>query len=785
MSAADKTGALPSLLQPGAKVLGERFQVTRLLGGGGMGEVYLGEQISLGRKVALKVLRQNMSADPQMAERFRREALLLSSVEHAALVRVIDFGTEGATAILVMELVEGSTLELLVRDGPLAPARAVPLLAQLAQGLAAIHARGIIHRDLKTENVIVSPLSGGGEQARLLDFGIARLVSDDAPVTQQGLVMGTPQYISPEQATGGAVDARTDLYAFGVLAFRVLTGAFPFKGPSARDFLTQHVAAPPLRLDDVVAALAQEPLLCAVVRRCLAKDPAERPASAQALASELQGWKPGAGAGAQATTSPTGTALFGVTPATVGTGATPRTASNPSVRIPFLSGSFDAVPRPQNVALMLTDIEGFTQLTAEQTRDQNAALLETHDRLLLPVVRAYTGKVVQKRGDALLVVFKSPTEAVHCAMGMQDALHRHNAHAQPRLNVRIVLDAGEVVVARDGVVGEPMRVVEALEQVARAGEIVFSESLRLAMNRAEVPHAPYAEIDAPGRGGKLALYKATPSATGLPFGGRDQMGARGGSDLASLAATAQVKVTRARAFLLDRSHPGASGFLKLPLALRRAMVAVPALALAMLAGGLYLDPTAQITRALEAGEYTEALRQLDAQAAPTPRMKALRAAALHGLRRHGEEAELLNRLDAEGWAEVDGMVLKGIIEDAARSGLGAQHRELLRKASPSRLASAFDPERISAEDVVVVRALDTLHDGRGLNRVSALIALLRSEECSTRGFAARRLGELGDAKATDALAALAAIPKEQTFLADKNCGQDEARSALKKLSKAQ
>jgi predicted Ser/Thr protein kinase len=278
-------------LLPGALVLGERFRVVRLLGRGGMGFVYLAEQVSLGRQVALKVLRNDLTLTQGFAERFRREALLLSSIEHAAVVRIIDYGSEGDAPVLVMEYVEGETLEsILEREAPLSVERCERLLMQLAQGLAAIHAKGIVHRDLKPENVIVTRTVDGFEQARLLDFGIARLVEDDATgedpkgsVTQAGIVLGTPEYVSPEQAMGQSLDARSDLYSLGTILYRALVGKHPFPGPSPREFISQHIHQVPVPLLTAAPHLETFPALVQAVMGCLEKDPAKRPQTAAAL----------------------------------------------------------------------------------------------------------------------------------------------------------------------------------------------------------------------------------------------------------------------------------------------------------------------------------------------------------------------------------------------------------------------------------------------------------------------------------------------------------------------
>ncbi|MCI0670489.1 MAG: serine/threonine protein kinase [Myxococcaceae bacterium] len=275
---------------PDSLVLAGRFRVVRPLAQGGMGDVYLAEQVSLQRRVALKVLRQELQQKPGMAERFEREAQLLCSVDHPAVVRIIDAGQDDGARILVMEYAEGRTLASLLAAGPLEMQRVVPLLLQLAEGLCAIHAAGIIHRDLKPENVVLVP-GPVGDQAKLLDFGIARLAeaSHDSVFSQAGVVLGTPEYVSPEQATGARVDFRSDLYALGLLAYRCLTGALPFAGPTPRDFLTQHVGTLPTPPSVMRPSLLDFPALCALVMRCLEKDPARRPASARDVVEALRG----------------------------------------------------------------------------------------------------------------------------------------------------------------------------------------------------------------------------------------------------------------------------------------------------------------------------------------------------------------------------------------------------------------------------------------------------------------------------------------------------------------
>jgi hypothetical protein len=270
-----------------------------------MAEVFLAEQISLGRQVALKVLKRDLSAQPAMGERFRREAQLLSTVDHPSVVRVIDFETNKRDGtVLVLELAEGETLEKALRQGPFEPKRAIRVLLQLAEGLASVHERGIIHRDLKPQNIVIGT-GPRGEQARLLDFGIARLMELDTDadagtakpelppgvdpfMSLPGQAVGTPAYVAPEQAMAQPVDPRTDVYAFGVVAFRMLAGRLPFEGPEARDYLEQHVRELPPPLDTIAPHVGPYPLLVKLVMSCLEKKAVNRPKDGAALVQALR-----------------------------------------------------------------------------------------------------------------------------------------------------------------------------------------------------------------------------------------------------------------------------------------------------------------------------------------------------------------------------------------------------------------------------------------------------------------------------------------------------------------
>jgi tetratricopeptide (TPR) repeat protein len=262
-------------------MIAARYRILALAGVGGMGMVYRAHDEQLGVDVALKVLRPEVAADPGFRERFRKELLLARQVSHRNAVRIHDLGVAGDLLFLTMDYVPGRSLRaLLEEDGPLAPRQAVAIARQLAAALAAAHAEGVVHRDLKPANVLVD----GGGRAFITDFGVARSMTAAGP-TQTGAIVGTPDYLSPEQARGEPVDGRSDVYALGILLFEMLSGRLPFAGDSYAERLAQRLGGEARDLADLgVAAPAR---LRAVVRRCLQRKPARRYQGAAELLRDL------------------------------------------------------------------------------------------------------------------------------------------------------------------------------------------------------------------------------------------------------------------------------------------------------------------------------------------------------------------------------------------------------------------------------------------------------------------------------------------------------------------
>ena len=292
------------------------FRVLSELGRGGMGVVYLAEDTKLRRRVALKVLASTAAFDPERRKRLLREARTAAAVTHPVIASIYEVGESDGRVYIAMERVQGESLRQLLLAGPLPPERTVEIALQVLRGLAAAHAGGVIHRDLKPDNIMLGPHG----VVKLLDFGLAkRSSSPGAPpgsaslggdtttlVTGEGRVMGTPAYMSPEQALGDPVDARSDIFSFGIVIYEMLSGQRPFGGNSSGAILGALLTKLPPALPSIVP-LVSEPL-ARVVMRCLEKEPANRYGDCDALADELRAalYAPAGLAAPRAATSPPG-----------------------------------------------------------------------------------------------------------------------------------------------------------------------------------------------------------------------------------------------------------------------------------------------------------------------------------------------------------------------------------------------------------------------------------------------------------------------------------------------
>ena len=285
-------GVRGPILAPGT-LIGGKFRIEKRIARGGQASVYLARQEPLNRPVALKLLSPpsyEATAEERdgFEQRFLLEARTLASLDHPNIVTLFDYGeTDDGRYYLAMEYISGGRFLDLLKQGCLESGRAVGLVLQVAQALRYAHKRGVVHRDVKNSNVLVRTLDNGEEQAKVVDFGLVKLSRVDSGLTQSGMILGSPHFMAPEQATGQAVDHRADIYATGVLLYCGLTGKYPFEGPHATAIITDHVTRYVPSFASVAPQARVPEGLEAIVRRCLEKKPGRRYPSMDALVAEL------------------------------------------------------------------------------------------------------------------------------------------------------------------------------------------------------------------------------------------------------------------------------------------------------------------------------------------------------------------------------------------------------------------------------------------------------------------------------------------------------------------
>jgi len=398
-------------------VLSERYRILRKLGEGGMGVVYLAEHVVIEKKLALKVLFPDLTRRADLVQRFMQEAKSASRIGHENVIDITDFGQSPEGYVFIaMEYLSGQDLgQLLKSAGSLPWARAQPIVVQIVKALRAAHERGIIHRDMKPENIFIIPRDDGREFVKVLDFGIAKVMGldEDVPrLTRTGMIFGTPEYMSPEQAQGQPVDHRVDIYAVGCIMFHVLTGRVPFKADSFMGILSKHMMEAPESPRALNPAI--EPGIEAVILRAMQKDPAKR---FQSMSELLQALSPAAGdfsgaiSAAQAQTAPR-SAVVPLSP--------PVTATGKPAPLPYatheLEGRASVPLAAANPEVRRSKTETFSREEGpsgdglpRRARAGNAGLLALAAGAVVVVVAGFL--VLRGRAPA------APPAAVHTAVG--------------------------------------------------------------------------------------------------------------------------------------------------------------------------------------------------------------------------------------------------------------------------------------------------------------------------------------------------------------------------------
>src|SRR6187399_1458898 len=280
----------------GREILGGQFRVLEKVGTGGMGSVYKASQPAMNRMVAIKILHPKLAGRKDLTSRFRREARAMSQLTHPNTVRVFMYGEldDDGSLYIVMEMLEGRNLNQRVRrEGPMPTARAIPILIQVCGALQEAHEMGIVHRDLKPENIFLSTQGGIADFPKVLDFGLAKVTERQMQpgsviLTQEGMVFGTPEFMSPEQAQGRTLDACSDIYSLAVILYEVLTGKLPFDAKTPMEYIQKHVTESIIPLSQRRPELKLPVELDAVLEKALAKNPQHRYQSATEFADALR-----------------------------------------------------------------------------------------------------------------------------------------------------------------------------------------------------------------------------------------------------------------------------------------------------------------------------------------------------------------------------------------------------------------------------------------------------------------------------------------------------------------
>ncbi|CAN5765192.1 hypothetical protein BH23CHL7_BH23CHL7_05000 [soil metagenome] len=454
-------------LEPGASF--GPYRIETPIGRGGMGAVYLATDTRLGRRVALKFLATELAAQASFRDRFISESRIAASLDHPHVVPIYESGEIDGQLFIAMRYVPGVHLGELARSaGPLPLDRAVRIISQVADALDAAHAAGLVHRDVKPGNVLIATTIGGADHAYLTDFGLTKQAAPGMNLTRTGQVIGTVDYLAPEQIEGRAVDRRADVYSLACVLFEIVAGSPPYAKDTEIATLFAHVQAEPPPLRDVRPDAP--PALDEVLTRAMAKDPDARYQSAGGLAEAAM--------------------------AAIGQAAKP---------LEHGARGF-----------LFADLRGYTSFVESRGDDEAAQLLERYRRLTRSVIERSQGAEIRTEGDSFYVVFSSAGRAVAAGIELvAEAAKRSEHEPEYPIEVGVGIHAGETADTAEGPVGSAVNIAARICGQARAGEVLVSDTVRgLTRTRGGVAFEPVGSRRLKGVAERFTLYRAVPTTAG-------------------------------------------------------------------------------------------------------------------------------------------------------------------------------------------------------------------------------------------------------------------------------
>ncbi|MFQ5709372.1 MAG: protein kinase [bacterium] len=469
-----------------------RYTILEKLGKGGMGEVFLAQDNKLHRKVALKFLFESSYADQEQKERFEREAQAAAALNHPNIVVIHEIDEFKGRVYIAMEYIEGESLRSLINKEELSMRHALDIALQICRGLSKAHEAGIVHRDMKPENILIDR----DGWVKILDFGLAKLKGATS-LTREGSKMGTAHYMSPEQANGEKVDQRSDIFAIGAILYELLSGGFAFRGDYDIAVIYSILNEDPEPLAHVPERLQQ------IVKRALAKTPANRYSSLQQMIEDLQGVQSMLGSQQQAQKPQT--TLEDLAESTTGVESIEKLLQERQKIDELILNRYT-----ENVTVMFSDVVGSTAYFERWGDVEGRAMLQRYTRLMFPIIDEHGGSVIKTIGDAILASFADPANGCRCGIAMQQSLNDFNATQLEtnRFSIRISLHFGKAVIETGDIYGDVVNVASRIAKVAKADEVLLSHTVYEQIKGCpEFSVGFVAEENLRGKSEKLRLYR--------------------------------------------------------------------------------------------------------------------------------------------------------------------------------------------------------------------------------------------------------------------------------------